>query len=618
LIRRLVPRLSLALGLGLGCIALAWGLFYLHGIFVEERDDALAEVAARRRALEQYAQKELGDRLHRQLGEARATIDAAAEDPLIPAGEMWLWDRGQQLLPRMRRSGTGTDAPATTLHDMLRSGASGLLSERAEAEDPGSPWAERLRLYEQLKRALGARDRPAIETAVRSILAHRAGYLIAVTRDIPFVVAMLEELGEKASPRRELLEALLRTGLVSGDARLEGMQRLLLRQRDRFSARDTAFLRERISLLCEAHHILWADFAARVDEPPGELLEMPADLHEPMLLEDGHWYVEPASEARVYGVVANVGAQLDEITSSMRERGMLAGDEEVRGGPRARSAAVAGLGLDIVSPRWERAAAEALGRYRLKAALEVVIAALVFGVMALGVVTYRRRHRFLELKSDFVSAVSHELRTPLASIRLMAETLERRLDGTPKARDYPTRILRDIDALSFLVENILSFNRLSRGRWVPRRERMKFAALFDKLDAERDLWARRPAELERHGVDGVEAVVDPDLMQLLFTNLFRNACQYNERDPARIDVTAVEADAALVIAVRDNGVGIPQGDRERVFDDFYRASQSSAERGSGLGLAICRKIVEAHGGTIAVFATSPEGTTFELRFPVGR
>jgi signal transduction histidine kinase len=299
----------------------------------------------------------------------------------------------------------------------------------------------------------------------------------------------------------------------------------------------------------------------------------------------------------------------------MRERALLEADDEVRQRPAASEVAVSELMLEIASPRWGAAIEAVHGRYRLKAALEVVIAVLVFGVMGLGGWIYRRRHRFLELKSDFVSAVSHELRTPLASIRLMAETLERRLGNDSRARDYPTRIIGDVDALSFLVENILSFNRLSRGRWVPKIETVRLGRIVDKLESARDIWARRPAELSATGLDEVELRADADLLQLLLTNLARNACQYNERTPAVIELSAERQGAEWRVLVRDNGVGVPEGERERIFDDFYRGG-GGGERGSGLGLAICRKIMEAHRGTIAVAESSPAGTAFELRFPI--
>ncbi len=609
-------RLQLIVALGLGCIALAWGLFYMHGIFIDERDVALESLAQRQRALEQYAHQELSNRLKAQLDELRPTIDAAGADPLIVAEKMWLSDRGQQVLPRTAAPRAGSDTPAKQLFDELFGPMSGSLLERARHDDPDGPWTERLSLLDELKAALRSGDRAGIEAGVREILSHRAAYVISASLDVPYTVAMLMLLQQQSTPTPTLMEALLRTGLSGQTQRLEGLQRTLLRNRPRFTEGDMRFLAARVVELCEPHNVLYLDFQARAAEGPGPVLVLPDEgLSEPALIRG--WYVEPPREGRVYGLEVNVPAVLEEITQAMHARALLGdadrvtrvGDEPVLG--------LSKLEIDIASPSWQPAIDEIEGRYRLKALLEVIIALLAFGVMGLAVWIYQRRHRFLELKSDFVSAVSHELRTPLASIRLMAETLERRTKDLPKARDYPTRIIRDVDGLAFLVENILSFNRLSRGRWVPKKQAMNLATIVDKLDRDRDAWTRQKnAELSWEGVDQpLEA--DPDLLQLLLTNLVRNACSYNERDPCRVHIAAAREVDRVMVRVRDNGIGIPPSETERIFDDFYRsgAAKSGGERGSGLGLSICRKIMEAHGGSIRVADTGPDGTTFELAFP---
>lgn len=617
----IAKRLSLVVALGLGCIALAWGLFWLHDIFVEERDAALAEIGGRRRALEQFAHKELEQRLRDRLDEARPTIDSAARDPLIPAGEMWLVEGGKQVLPRTAKAHPGGMTPARQQFMLLsdRRAAEREL-EVMQAKDPEGPWTGRLALLVELLAALEANDRPGIEQAVRGILAHRASFVIAATSDIPYTAAVLSLLELKAQPQRGLMESLLRTGLTSArGAKLEGLQRTLLENRERFTKPDLVYLRDRIVEICEPHNVLYSDFSARVDEPPGEVLTLPAELNGPTLVYKGRWYVEPARDQKVYGISLNVKAVLDEITSAMRERAIIGPEDEVRGGPSSATASVENIALEIASDDWEPAVSKVHDRYRLKAALEVVIAALVFGVMGLAGLVYRRRHRFLELKGEFVSAVSHELRTPLASIRLLAETLERRTKDLPKARDYPSRIIKDVDGLSFLVENILSFNRLSGGRWTAKLERVELAGVLAKIEDERDHWARKKAELSQANVESVELVADPDLLQLLLTNLARNACQYNEREVAQVRVAASRSEGAWILHVSDNGIGIPPGESERIFDDFYRSGggKKSGQRGSGLGLAICRKIMEAHRGTIRVASTSERGTTFELRFPDG-
>ena len=122
-------------------------------------------------------------------------------------------------------------------------------------------------------------------------------------------------------------------------------------------------------------------------------------------------------------------------------------------------------------------------------------------------------------QADFVATVSHELRTPLASIRLLAETLELRLTGNPEARDYPARIVREAENLTFLVENVLSFNRFDKGRW--------------KLQAEQVRVGEVAASLRQ------ELAVLPEPVELLV-----------EGEQVVVGVLAVPADAAQEVADR--------------------------------------------------------------------
>jgi len=590
----------------------------LRGIFVEERQDALDGISARRQALQQYAHQELSARLRNRLAEARPSIDAAARDPLLPASELLLFDRGEQLLPRLIKRGSSVTGSASTLYRALRNGQAARLAQQEELNEADSPWHVRLRFFAALDSALAVQDRAGIETAVRKILAHRAAYQISATQDLPYTAAMLDRLAARARPDPGLMRLVLRDGFRGRAGSAPGLQRDLLDNRHRFSPSDFRFQAKQIADLSRPHNVLYTDFMDRVSEsalaqPRPPTLNVPAFMPQVGPTIAGKlWYLEPPKRERIYGVVVDFPALLSEITATMRNHGLLGTRDEVRG--KAESGDVAKVPLQIDSPSWAPAAAAVQKRYRLKAALEVVIAVLAFGVLALGVLVYRRKQRFVELKSDFVSAVSHELRTPLASIRLMAETLERRTKDVPGARDYPTRIIRDIDGLSFLVENILSFNRLSRGRWTPHKAQVRLSDIVDKLQVERDLWARRPAELEADDLEPVLLHADRDLVQLLITNLIRNASQYSEREPATIRISAAQDDKAWTVLVADNGVGIPEAEQEKIFDDFYR-SKEGGERGSGLGLAICRKVMEAHGGSIRVSESSPDGTTFELVFP---
>jgi signal transduction histidine kinase len=239
-------------------------------------------------------------------------------------------------------------------------------------------------------------------------------------------------------------------------------------------------------------------------------------------------------------------------------------------------------------------------------------AVLSLGIAALAFVAQHRKYRFLELKSDFVATVSHELRTPLASIRLLAETLEWRLAEGTDARDYPARIVRETDGLNFLVENLLSFNRIDKGRWVPRLEPVRLDELVSLLRRDLEAWSKVPVELEAEvGEQAFRA--DAQLLRLLLSNLARNACAYNTRTPVRLRIEALPGGR---VRFSDNGIGIPQAQWETAFEEFVRLpGQGRDVPGSGLGLALCRRIMRLHGGSLRVAASSPEGTTFELAFP---
>jgi two-component system sensor histidine kinase SenX3 len=183
----------------------------------------------------------------------------------------------------------------------------------------------------------------------------------------------------------------------------------------------------------------------------------------------------------------------------------------------------------------------------------------------------------------------------------------------PDARDYPARLLRDIDGMSFLVENILSFNRLTRGRSRPRSDTVSLSELVTSAcDDARERTARSVALAANVGDASVRG--DPELLRLLFRNLAVNAVSYNERDPEiRVDL-GTRPDRGVEVLFRDNGVGIGSEEREAVFEDFHRGNAAAMARGTGLGLALCRRIMALHGGTIAVADSDAGGTTFSLRF----
>lgn len=590
------------MALGAGFLALGALLWVLHQTFRAERALALSESAARRTALEQYARAALAQDLALRLQLEGPRLAAAAADPLLPADDLLLWEGGQQVLPRAARPGIATGAQA--LFEVLaREGP-------VTTEDEG-PWRERLTLRSEFYAALTAGGRPAIEHSFRAILLALSRYVLPVEQDVPYILGILSFFSTHGQPDPRLLRMILHDGVPDGQGGVvESVQRRLLRRREAFSVEEFTFFAQTISELGRPAGVPDDDFLERVAEAG---MEVAADVGEPSLLPGGWYAVPDAGGAR--GLRVPEGPLLQGLTQEMRARGLLGPDDRVATrGPLV--GAVQAASLAVESPTWAASEATADSAFHQKTLLLLLCALLAAIIVALALLGQRRKQRYLALQSDFVSAVSHELRTPLASIRLMAETLERRLHGEPRAKDYPARIVGAVDGLALMVENILSFNRLDRGRWVARRERM---VLADALTRARDKvvpHATRPVTWRVEGDLDVTLQADPELLELLLVNLARNAVQYCDRPEAEVTFTAARtAPDSVCLRVADNARGMSPVVARQVFTPFYRSPESAGTRGSGLGLALCQRIVALHHGRLSIGSTGPEGTVFILEFP---
>lgn len=595
------------IALGMGLAMLLWGLATLQSMMLTERRDTRARIDDQISALEEFALRALQLQLEDVLREAGPQLEAARRDPLLPASGLVFVERGTLGLPRPGPR-EGTDTPAQELYQALRSGAP------IEAE-PQTPWADRLVLFTDFRDAIEEGDVKPIERSFREILRHRTLHVIDSRLDLVARVAALDLL-TRSQPDPVLMEDALRRGLRDGRGALaiEGLQRALLERRSRFSEPDFIFLSDRVIALSRQSDVRVDDFLMRRAERPRDMF-VPARASGPMLLDHGRVFVRPRTAVVLLGTEVDLDEAVLGVEEEMRTKGLLEPEDGLLS-PQVttESLELSSLRIPVVAPRLERAADQADQRFWLKTSFVVLCAVLASVLVALAGVLQSRRLRFVELKSNFVAAVSHELRTPLASIRLMAETLERRTKGLPGARDYPSRIVRESDDLAFLVDNLLSFNRLDKGRWKPRCEEVDGRDLVAQLDDDLAGLASRPVEFRSEGLTDVRLWADPELLRLLLRNLAKNACNYCERDPIELAVHAELAGDGWVMTFTDNGVGIPAAERNKVFTDFYRGRGTRA-RGSGLGLSICRQIMQAHGGDLEVARSDETGTTFRLRFP---
>lgn len=226
-----------------------------------------------------------------------------------------------------------------------------------------------------------------------------------------------------------------------------------------------------------------------------------------------------------------------------------------------------------------------------------------------------------ELREGFVATVSHELRTPLSLIRGYAETLLHLDLGPEEQRAYLERIDEVTDRLSALVGQILDVTHLHADPLILERSPVLFAALATRLRGDLEASGRADRLVIDLPSDLPPLDVDAARVGQIFENLVENAFKYGPADGV-VGVSAAVAGEWLTVAVDDEGVGIPETERALVMEPFHRAWNVRESRipGTGLGLYICRRLVEAHGGTLRL-DDRPDGrpgTRVEFTLPVLR
>jgi two-component system sensor histidine kinase KdpD len=214
-------------------------------------------------------------------------------------------------------------------------------------------------------------------------------------------------------------------------------------------------------------------------------------------------------------------------------------------------------------------------------------------------------------RTAILHAISHDLRSPLTAITTASSGL--RAPGLTAGERSELRDVIDAEAtrLARMVDDLLDVSKIEAGAvmpqadWCDLHEVVGLAAAHVRSD--------HPIEFALPGELPLIRV-DPAQLERVFSNLIENAVKFSPPDaPIRLDAI-LEGDT-LVARVTDAGIGIPEGDRARVFEPFFRGS-ATAGSGSGLGLAICRGFVEANGGAISVHSAAGGGTTFAVSFPV--
>jgi two-component system, OmpR family, sensor histidine kinase KdpD len=218
-----------------------------------------------------------------------------------------------------------------------------------------------------------------------------------------------------------------------------------------------------------------------------------------------------------------------------------------------------------------------------------------------------------ELKTAVLRSVSHDLRTPLTAILMAATALDSAHPTSANVGDVREQVIDAATRLWRLIEKLLDLSVLQAGRAEPRLIWYSIDEVLqeaiEQIDGERD---RFKLSVER-GMPLLQG--DPAQLERAFANVLENAARYSGEKPVSVRARTVRNRIRVLIV--DQGPGIPQGERERIFLPFYRAPGSPSDHaGSGLGLAITRGFLELNGGRIGVESPPGQGTSFVVEFPL--
>ena len=224
------------------------------------------------------------------------------------------------------------------------------------------------------------------------------------------------------------------------------------------------------------------------------------------------------------------------------------------------------------------------------------------------------------LKDEFLATLAHELRNPLHPIRSAVEVMRLKGSSEPELQSCREIIDLEVSHLARLIDDLMDVARITRNKIELRKERLQLAeVLKNAIASTRAIIESRAHRLNVTFPDKpVELEGDEVRLTQIFTNLLNNAAKYTPNG-GQIWLNVRQENAAAVVSIKDNGVGIPADKLPHLFEMFYQVDHSleRSSEGLGIGLTLAQRLVELHGGTIKAFSDGPgKGSEFVVRLPV--
>jgi len=226
--------------------------------------------------------------------------------------------------------------------------------------------------------------------------------------------------------------------------------------------------------------------------------------------------------------------------------------------------------------------------------------------------------RIQDVRRDFVANVSHELKTPIGALLLLSEAVLGAKDDPAAVEKFATRMQIESKRLTDLVQEIINLSRLQDSDPLSVPSELNVQDLVSEAIDQSQVGAdSRKIQISSGEIANGVVLGDRDQIIMAIQNLVENAVNYSP-EGTKVTVSSVVEDGIVTITVIDQGIGIPESEKDRIFERFYRVdpARSRQSGGTGLGLSIVKHVATNHGGEVSVWSVEDVGSTFSLKLPL--
>lgn len=258
-----------------------------------------------------------------------------------------------------------------------------------------------------------------------------------------------------------------------------------------------------------------------------------------------------------------------------------------------------------------------------KIRLPILFSAFLVGITLLSFIflyrSLRRQQRLSQMKSDLMSNITHELKTPIATVGVAIEALKNfnAIQDPQRTREYLDISQNELQRLSLLVDKVLKLSMFEKKEMEIKREVFDLGQLVDEVVTSLRLQTEKyRAQMDVDTTGDLQLKADRLHLQSVVFNLLDNALKYSKENPL-IKISLAGTDEEVKLQVQDNGIGIPDGYRDKVFEKFFRVPTGDTHnaKGHGLGLSYVAQVVKQHGGSINLESHEGLGSTFTIIIP---